>query len=58
VAFTVVEVPLITYLTAPMRTLAVVRRMNDWVSERRQAIPGLIVGAIGCMLLVSGMGRV
>jgi Sap, sulfolipid-1-addressing protein len=58
VAFTVVEVPLITYLIAPMQTLAVVRRMNDWVSERRQAIPSLVVGAIGCLLLVSGMGRV
>jgi hypothetical protein len=41
-----------------MQTLAVVRRMNDWVSERRQAIPSLVVGAIGCLLLVSGMGRV
>ena len=58
VAFTVVEVPLVTYLTAPTQTLAVVRRMNDWISERRQAIPGMVVGAMGCLLLVSGMGKV
>jgi Sap, sulfolipid-1-addressing protein len=58
VAFTFVEVPLVTYLTAPTQTLAVVRRMNDWISERRQAIPGMVVGAIGFLLLVSGMGKV
>lgn len=58
VAFTVVEIPLITYLTAPAQTLALVRRINDWISQRRQAIPGLVVGAIGFMLLMSGMGRV
>jgi Sap-like sulfolipid-1-addressing protein len=58
VAFTVVEVPLITYVTAPSRTLAVVRRLNEWISERRQAIPGLVFGALGFLLLVSGMGKV
>lgn len=58
VAFTVVEVPLITYVTAPARTLTVVRALNGWISERRQAIPGLVVGAIGVMLLMSGMGSV
>src|ERR1700757_2936664 len=58
VAFTIVEVPLVTYLTAPAQTLAVVQRMNSWISERRQAIPGLVVGALGLLLLVSGVGKV
>ena len=58
VAFTVVEIPLVTYLTAPAQTLAVVRRMNDWIRERRQAIPGLVVGALSLLLLASGMGKV
>lgn len=58
VAFTVVEVPLITYLTAPARTMAVVRRVHVWISERRQAIPVLVVSAMGFMLLASGMGRI
>ncbi len=58
VAFTVVEVPLITYLTAPAQTLAVVRRLNDWISKRRQANPAIVVGAIGCLLVVSGLGKV
>lgn len=58
VAFTVVEVPLVTYLTAPAQTMAVVGRMNEWLTERRQAIPGVIVGALGFLLLVSGVGKV
>jgi hypothetical protein len=39
VAFTVVEVPLISYLATPAKTLAVVQRLNDWISARRRAIP-------------------
>jgi Sap, sulfolipid-1-addressing protein len=58
VAFTVVEVPLITYLTSPAQTLAVVRRLNDWISARRPAIPAVVIGAIGFLLLVSGLGKV
>jgi len=58
VAFSVVEVPLITYLTAPAQTLAVVRRMNEWISERPQAIPAVVFGSVGALLLISGMGKV
>ncbi|MGB9226876.1 GAP family protein [Mycobacterium sp.] len=58
VAFTVVEVPLLTYLTSPARTLAVVRRLNDWMSARRRAVPAIVVGAIGLLLLGSGLGHV
>jgi hypothetical protein len=58
VAFTIVELPLVTYVTAPKQTLVVVRRINNWISARSQAIPGVIVGAIGFMLLVSGVGKV
>ena len=41
VAFTAVEVPLITYLAMPAKTLAVVQRLNEWISDRRHAIPAL-----------------
>ena len=58
VALTVVEVPLVTYLATPAKTLAVVQRLNLWISERRQAIPALVVGAIGVLFMVSGMGKV
>jgi hypothetical protein len=58
VAFTVVEVPLITYVAAPAKTLAVVQRLSLCISERRQGIPALVVGAIGVLLMVTGMGKV
>ena len=58
VAFAVVEVPLITYVTSPAQTLAVVRRLNDWICARRQAIPAVVMSAIGFMILVSGLGKI
>ena len=58
VAFTAVEVPLITYLAMPAKTLAVVQRLNEWISDRRHAIPALVVGAIGVLLLATGIGKV
>ncbi|OBI69447.1 GAP family protein [Mycobacterium sp. E796] len=57
VAFAVVEVPLVTYLTAPTQTLAVVQRLNGWMSARRPAIPAVVVAVLGLSLLASGMGR-
>jgi Sap, sulfolipid-1-addressing protein len=58
VAFTVVEVPLITYLSAPVQTLAFVQRLNDWISARRHAIPAVVVAVLGVSLLANGMGIV
>lgn len=58
VAFTVVEVPLISYLTTPAKTLAVVQRLNDWASAHRQTIPAVVIGAVGVLLMVTGMGIV
>ena len=58
VAFTVVEVPLIGYLTTPAKTLAVVRRLNEWIRSRRQVIPSVLIGVVGALLLVTGMGKV
>ena len=58
VAFTVVEVPLIGYLTTPAKTLAVLRRLNDWIHAHRQAIPTVLIGVVGALLMATGMGRV
>ena len=58
VAFTVVEIPLIGYLATPAKTLAVVQRLNDWMSARRHIIPAVAVGACGVLLVVTGMGKV
>jgi hypothetical protein len=58
VAFTVVEVPLIGYLTTPAKTLAVVRRLNEWIRGRQQLIPAALIGVVGALLLVTGMANV
>jgi len=58
VAFTVVEVPLIGYLTTPAKTLAVMQRLNEWIRARRQVIPSVLIGVVGALLLVTGMGNV
>jgi hypothetical protein len=58
VAFTVAEIPLISYLEMPAKTLAVVLRLHDWISARRQAILAVVVGAFGVLLVVTGMGNV
>ena len=58
VAFTVVEVPLIGYLTTPAKTLAVLRRLNDWIHARRHVIPSVLIGVVGALLMVTGIGTV
>lgn len=58
VAFTVAEVPLVSYLAAPTKTLAVVKRLNDWMHERRHAIPAVAVGACGLLLVATAIGKV
>ena len=58
IAFTVVELPLVTYLASPDKTLAVVQRLNDWISARRHAMPAGILGAVGLLLVVTGMGKI
>jgi hypothetical protein len=58
VAFTVAEVPLVSYLVTPTKTLAVVQRLNDWMNERHHVIPAVVFGACGVLLVVTGMGKV
>jgi hypothetical protein len=56
VTFTVAEVPLVSYLFAPTKTLAVVHRLNDWMTGRRNAITA-VVAACGALLVVTGLGK-
>lgn len=57
VAFTVVEIPLISYLATPAKTLAIVQRLNDWISVHRHAILAIVLGGFGLYLVVTGMGK-
>jgi hypothetical protein len=58
VAFTVVEVPLVSYLATPAKTLAVVQQLNERIKARRHALPAIAVGAVGFLLTLTGMGNV
>ena len=57
-AFTVVEVPLISYLSSPATTLAVVQRVHEWISARRNSLPAVVIGGVGALLVVTGIGKV
>jgi hypothetical protein len=58
VAFAVAEVPLISYLVMPAKTVVVVLRLHDWMSARRQAIRAAVITAVGVLLVVAGMRNV
>jgi hypothetical protein len=58
VAFTVVEVPLVTYLATPAKTLAIVQRLNDWMGVHREPIIAAVVCTFGAVLMVTGMRNV
>ena len=58
VAFTVAQVPLVSYLATPTKTLAVLHRLNDWMNERRHAIPAVVLGACGVLLVATAIGKV
>jgi Sap, sulfolipid-1-addressing protein len=58
VAFTVAEIPLMSYLATPAKTVAVVLRLHDWIESRRQAILAVFVCTFGVILVVGGIGHV
>lgn len=47
VAFAMVEIPLVSYLVAPERTLAAMARLNAWVRSRTRRDVALILVAVG-----------
>jgi Sap, sulfolipid-1-addressing protein len=57
VAFAVAEIPLMSYLAVPEKTVAVVQRLHDWIRARRQAILAVFVCTFGVLLVASGMGN-
>jgi len=57
VAFTVAEIPLMSYLAMPEKTVAVVLRLHDWIRARREVILAVFVCTFGVLLIASGMGN-
>lgn len=54
----IIEIILVSYLIAPQKTLAVLRRIHDWSSAHRQQILVAIFTVIGVALLANGLGVV
>jgi len=56
-AFTLVGMPLITYLAAPDKTRAVMAALHAWLRSRRRRDVAAVVAAAGCLMLTIGMIR-
>ena len=57
VAFTLVEIPLVSYLAAPQRTRAFMAALQEWIRTRSHREFALLLAAGGCFLLVLGLSR-
>jgi hypothetical protein len=55
VAFGFVEIPLLFFLAAPERTRAALSALQDWLQTRRRRAVTILLGAVGCVLLVAGL---
>jgi len=56
VAYTITEIPLVTYLVSPAKTQSVVMGMHGWLIGHRRPIAATALGAIGAMLFAKGVG--
>ena len=55
VAFALVEIPLLGYLVAPVRTQAAMTSLHDWLRSRSRRGVAALLAAVGCVLLVVGI---
>ncbi|OBG50345.1 MULTISPECIES: GAP family protein [unclassified Mycobacterium] len=55
VAFTVAELPLIGYLTAPRKTRAVMAGLRNWLLSRGHRDIAVLLAFAGCFMLVLGL---
>jgi hypothetical protein len=54
----IIEIILVSYLVTPAKTLAVLRRLHDWVSAHRRQILAAIFAVVGVALVANGMGGI
>jgi hypothetical protein len=55
VAFTMAEIPLISYLAAPQKTRAFMAALQAWLRSRSQQGVAVMLAAGGCFILVLGL---
>ncbi len=56
VIFAFVEIPLICYLVKPAQTESIVLSVHNWLMTHRRKIFVLTIGALGVVMLATGMG--
>jgi hypothetical protein len=56
VAFTLVEIPLVSYLVAPRKTRAFMTALQEWLRTRSHWEFAILLAAGGCFLIVLGVG--
>ena len=54
-AFTLAEIPLVSYLVAPQRTRAVMSSVHAWLQSRRRREVAALIAASGCFMLTLGV---
>jgi len=57
VAFTVAEIPLISFLAAPQKTRAFMAALQTWLRSRSHRDVAVLVAAGGCLMLVLGLTK-
>jgi hypothetical protein len=50
-----VEIPLVSSLAAPARTQVVMLQLHDWMRSRRRGIVATMLGAVGLLLVATGL---
>jgi hypothetical protein len=58
VAFTITEIPLVSCLVSPAKTLAIVMQLQDWLRAHRRPILVFVLGLVGVWMVVKSVGRV
>ena len=53
-AFTVAEIPLVSYLAAPQKTRALMNALHAWLQSRRRREIAALVALMGCIMLALG----
>jgi hypothetical protein len=57
-AFTIIEIPLVSCLIAPAKTQAIVMQLHDRLRTHRRPILAFMLGAMGVLMVTSGVGGV
>ena len=55
IMFALIELPLIGLVVVPDRARSLTEKLNNWMTAHRRIVIGILAGAIGAYLLISGI---